>query len=283
MNISRSLLSSTDSGQNPAESGQFPEFWRNQIWQRGLPNWLNHSDRLSNRIQILPEWFLESPRRNGFLEFIRTESHNHAQPWPNQSSVFADDQFGYGQQPQTLLSHNSLSFLTWNLGVDIVHNAHSMTTTTPNDHATPQAQCRNALLTSEQGLVSCHVAVGDVATRQWTMTWVVVRHHRLFRWATITPPPFSFSYMDSRCHVAIGASFAVIIYSGEQQQQPLQLVSLTRTPGAMSPMATWQPGNKQHLLSFVALFILWFIFFYPLLYINYLTFYDSRYDICHLF
>ena len=34
----RSLLSSTDSGQNPAESGQFLEFRRNQIWQRGLPN-----------------------------------------------------------------------------------------------------------------------------------------------------------------------------------------------------------------------------------------------------
>ena len=34
----RSLLSSTDSCRNPAESGQFPEFQRNQIWQRGLPN-----------------------------------------------------------------------------------------------------------------------------------------------------------------------------------------------------------------------------------------------------
>ena len=34
----RSLLSSTDSGQNPVESRQFPEFQRNQIWQRGLPN-----------------------------------------------------------------------------------------------------------------------------------------------------------------------------------------------------------------------------------------------------
>ena len=36
--ILRSLLSSTDSSRNPAESRQFPEFQRNQIWQRGLPN-----------------------------------------------------------------------------------------------------------------------------------------------------------------------------------------------------------------------------------------------------
>ena len=34
----RSLLSSTDSGRNPAESGQFPEFRRNQIWRMDLPN-----------------------------------------------------------------------------------------------------------------------------------------------------------------------------------------------------------------------------------------------------
>ena len=39
----RSLLSSTDSCRNPAESGQFPEFCRNQIWQRGLPNSYNDS------------------------------------------------------------------------------------------------------------------------------------------------------------------------------------------------------------------------------------------------
>jgi len=35
----RSLLSSTDSCRNPAESGQFPEFQRNQFWHRDLPNW----------------------------------------------------------------------------------------------------------------------------------------------------------------------------------------------------------------------------------------------------
>ena len=34
----RSLLSSTDSCQNLAESRQFPEFWRNQFWHRDLPN-----------------------------------------------------------------------------------------------------------------------------------------------------------------------------------------------------------------------------------------------------
>jgi hypothetical protein len=34
----RSLLSSTDSGRNPAESGQFPEFRRNEFWQSDLPN-----------------------------------------------------------------------------------------------------------------------------------------------------------------------------------------------------------------------------------------------------
>ena len=38
MKYGRSLLSSTDSCRNPVESGQFPEFQRNQIWQRGLPN-----------------------------------------------------------------------------------------------------------------------------------------------------------------------------------------------------------------------------------------------------
>jgi len=35
----RSLLSSTDSCRNPAESGQFPEFRRNQFWHSCLPNW----------------------------------------------------------------------------------------------------------------------------------------------------------------------------------------------------------------------------------------------------
>ena len=34
----RSLLSSIDSCRNPAESGQFPEFRGNQIWQKALPN-----------------------------------------------------------------------------------------------------------------------------------------------------------------------------------------------------------------------------------------------------
>jgi hypothetical protein len=34
----RSLLSPTDSCRNPVESGQFPEFQRNQFWQRDLPN-----------------------------------------------------------------------------------------------------------------------------------------------------------------------------------------------------------------------------------------------------
>ena len=104
----RSLLSSTDSSQNPVESRQFPGFQRNQIWQRGLPNRSNDSNGISNGIQILLEWFLESPRRNEFPEFNGMESHNtyNAQPWPNQLSVFANDQFGCGQQPQTLLSHN---------------------------------------------------------------------------------------------------------------------------------------------------------------------------------
>ena len=103
--FSRSLLSSTDSGRNPAESGQFPEFRRNQIWQRGLPNWSNDSDGISNGIQIPLDWFLESPGRNEFPEFNGTESHHHtsnAQPCPNRTSVFADDQFGHGQQCQTL-------------------------------------------------------------------------------------------------------------------------------------------------------------------------------------
>ena len=74
MELMRSLLSSTDSGRNPAESGQFPEFQRNQFWQRGLPNWFNDSDGILNGIQIPPEWFLESHRRNQFPEFNETES-----------------------------------------------------------------------------------------------------------------------------------------------------------------------------------------------------------------
>ena len=64
MESGRSLLSSTDSCWNPAESGQFPEFQRNQIWPRGLSNWSNDSSRISNEIQIPPEWFQELPRRN---------------------------------------------------------------------------------------------------------------------------------------------------------------------------------------------------------------------------
>ena len=104
----KSLLSSTDSSQNPAESGQFLEFQRNQIWQRGLPNWSSDPDGILNGIQILPEWFLESPGRNEFPEFNGMEScppttnTYNAQPCPNQLSVFADDQFGHGQQPPTL-------------------------------------------------------------------------------------------------------------------------------------------------------------------------------------
>ena len=46
------------------ESGQFPEFRGNQFWQRALPNWSNDSGRISNGIQIPPEWFQESPGRN---------------------------------------------------------------------------------------------------------------------------------------------------------------------------------------------------------------------------
>ena len=46
------------------ESRQFPEFQRNQFWQRGLPNRSNDSGGISNRIQIPLEWFWESPGRN---------------------------------------------------------------------------------------------------------------------------------------------------------------------------------------------------------------------------
>ena len=60
----RYLLSSTDSCQNLVESEQFPEFQRNQIWPRGLPNWSTDSSGISNRIQIPPEWFQELPGRN---------------------------------------------------------------------------------------------------------------------------------------------------------------------------------------------------------------------------
>ena len=61
----RSLLSSTDSCRNPAESGQFPEFRRNQFWHSCLPNWWNYSGGMWNGIHIPPEWFRESQGRNG--------------------------------------------------------------------------------------------------------------------------------------------------------------------------------------------------------------------------
>jgi len=86
--VRRSLLSSTDSCRNPAESGQFPEFRRNQIWQRGLPNSYNDSNGILNKIQILPEWFWESPgwnaqERNPFLHCLQCQR-------PNRALAFAD-------------------------------------------------------------------------------------------------------------------------------------------------------------------------------------------------
>ena len=46
-----------------------------------------------------------STERNPVPLCSTTNTYN-AQPRPNRSSVFADDQFGRGQQPPTLLSHN---------------------------------------------------------------------------------------------------------------------------------------------------------------------------------
>ena len=144
--ISRSLLSSTHSGRNPAESGQFPEFWRNQIWQRGLPNWFNDSDGISNGIQILPEWFLESHGRNQFPEFNRTESGSpttirtmpsHAQidrrclPTINLGVVNNPKPYSLSQPPSSTTPTQLVT----------ITSAHHHLTSSPvalNDHCTPQ-------------------------------------------------------------------------------------------------------------------------------------------------
>ena len=197
MESGRSLLSSTDSCWNPAESGQFPEFQRNQIWQRGLPNWFNDSDGILNGIQILLELFLELPGRNKFPEFNGTES-----------SPFTTT--------HTMPSHAQIDcrcLLTINLGVvnnpkpyslttTIIDNAHpaspphyrhqhppppQIVTSHPqwpqhpqhskNKMRTPhptQEQCHHAMSWNERAPTSCHVAHSDVATRRWTMTSFVV-------------------------------------------------------------------------------------------------------------
>ena len=114
-------MTSTDSGQNPGNS------WNSRGIKFGreaceIDQMIPTEVRMEFEIPL--EWFLESPRRNEFPEFNRMESHNtyNAQPCPNRSSVFADDQFGCGQRCQTLLS----------LTTTIIHNAHP--TSPPHYH-----------------------------------------------------------------------------------------------------------------------------------------------------
>lgn len=129
--------------------------------------------------------------------------------------------------------------------------------------------------------VSCHITHSNVATRQRTMTLVVIHHHFLFNEHnqhhisfmskdSCPLPHDSFTDTHSRYHIAV--SNVATKRQGEQQPPPLYFVSLTQTLGAMSPLATLQPGNEQHLSSFIALFFSWYVLFYLLSYIHYLTF-----------
>ena len=160
--LKRSSLSSTDSCWNLVESGQFPEFWRNQFWQRGLPNWSNDSGRISNRIQITLEWFRDSPgrnangiRRNGIMTPKSSVGICQCSIWVSSTN-------------------NAHSFST----TIIVHDAHLATMTNARGHAHPSPttmtarttwQCHISKRTSsyinrDEG---CHVAVGNVATKWW--------------------------------------------------------------------------------------------------------------------
>ena len=155
----RSLLSSTDSCRNPAESGQFPEFRRNQFWQRGLPNRSNDSGGILNRIQIPPEWFRESPgrnangiRRNGIMTPKSSVGICRRSIWASSTN-------------------NAHSFST----TIIVHDAHLAIVTNARDHAPPSPTTTTARTTWQRHVSQrtsghidrdggCHVAVGDVAT-----------------------------------------------------------------------------------------------------------------------
>ena len=137
----RSLLSSTDSCQNPAESGQFPEFQRNQFWQRGLPNRSNDSGGILNRI-----------RQNGIMTPKSSVGICRCSIWVSSTN-------------------NAHSFST----TLIVHDAHLTTLTNARDHAPPSPTTTTARMTWQRHVSQrtsghidrdggYHVTVGDVAT-----------------------------------------------------------------------------------------------------------------------
>ena len=179
-------------------------FWRNFEWN-------------SNSAGMVPgitqKESIPGIQQNG----IRFPHHNtnNAQPCPNQSSVFADDQFGHGQQRQTLFSHNHH------------HPQHPPSvaasspspapTTTPNRHQPPstttarlntgrtrqecpvalQEQCDHATSLDERAPTRCHITHSDVATRRRTTMSVVV--HRCLYLAKWPPLSSYFIWHESRC------------------------------------------------------------------------------------
>ena len=258
-------MSSTDSGRNPAESGQFPEFRRNQIWQRGLPNSFNDSDGISNGIQIPPEWFLESHGRNQFPEFNGTES-------------------GSPTTTRTMPSHAQIdrrSLPTINLGVinnpkpyslttTIIDNAHParyrhqrpppphIVTSRPqrplhasthqeqDENATPtQEQCHDAMSSIERAPTRCHVAHSDVATRRRTTLSFVVVYIQLSH-----PPSAIPSDMKTRgqsrppCPTTPNTSSSDT-HNPQTSSSDTHNPQYDLKPVATSLWATWQPDDKR--------------------------------------
>ena len=196
----RSLLSSTDSSWNPAESRQFPEFRRNQIWQRGLPNWSNDSDWILNRIQILLEWFLKSPGRNEFPEQGRMESMwNHCLLITSKSSVgvcwwliwaSSTNNSTLSQPPplstmRTHLAHHHHQrrppITTHN--TDTPHNKYDTPQKSKNDAATPhhRPQLANKHLQHCTTVPCCCQRHG-----KWWMMMLVIVRHLCSRWVLTT-------------------------------------------------------------------------------------------------
>ena len=109
--------------------------------------------------------------------------HIQAQPHPNRLSVFANNQFGCGQQPQTLLSHNhhhpqctpNVTTSSPSPVPTTTSNCHQPPSTTTarlnpartrrQRHITAQEQSNHATSPDERAPTRCHIAHSDVAAR----------------------------------------------------------------------------------------------------------------------
>ena len=141
----RSLLSSTDSCWNLAESRQFLEFWRNQIWQRQIDQMILTEFWMEFKFCQKGSWnHLEGMNTWNSTEWNPVPLPQHIQCPATPKSivgVYRQSIWAWSTTPNPNLSQPPSTMSTQHrhlVTITSTHHHPQLSTVTPNDHSMPQ-------------------------------------------------------------------------------------------------------------------------------------------------